>query len=127
MSYQPCSSYAPISCHGDVARRQRLAAQLDDTDAARQHHIAVLVDDARLQVLQQRAQRGEPAGVALGGGHGAAQRGQHAIGVSFPPTGRTLNIGEQKRHHPRRSSRRHGIASAHFICPSKPSDLAIAR
>ncbi len=36
-------------------------------------------------------------------------------------------IGEQKRHHPRRSSRRHGIASAHFICPSKPSDVAIAR
>ena len=26
---------------------------------------------------------------------------------------RTLNIGEQKRHHPRRGSRRHGIASAH--------------
>jgi hypothetical protein len=23
--------------------------------------------------------------------------------------------------------RRHGIASAHFICPSKPSDVAIAR
>ena len=24
----------------------------------------------------------------------------HALGVRFPPTGRPLNIGEQKRHHP---------------------------
>jgi hypothetical protein len=51
----------------------------------------------------------------------------HRRRVSFPPTGRPLNIGEQKRHHPRRNSRRHGIASAHFICPSKPRDFAIAR
>jgi hypothetical protein len=29
----------------------------------------------------------------------------HGIRVGFPPTGRPLNIGEQKRHHPRRSSR----------------------
>ena len=34
------------------------------------------------------------------------QRRTHAIGVGLPPTGRTLDIGEQKRHHPRRSSRR---------------------
>jgi hypothetical protein len=36
-------------------------------------------------------------------------RGQcrpHRSRVRFPPTGRPLNIGEQKRHHPRRSSRR---------------------
>ena len=39
--------------------------------------------------------------------------------------GRPLYVGEQKRHHPRRSSRRHGIASAHFMCPSKPSDVAM--
>ena len=26
-----------------------------------------------------------------------------------------------------RVDRRHGIASAHFTCPSKPSDVAIAR
>ena len=39
----------------------------------------------------------------------------------------TVHIGEQKRHHPRRSSRCHGIASAHAICPSKPSDLAMSR
>jgi cell wall-associated NlpC family hydrolase len=25
------------------------------------------------------------------------------------------------------NDRRHGIASAHFICPSKPSDVAMAR
>jgi hypothetical protein len=37
------------------------------------------------------------------------------------------NIGEQKRHHPRRSSRCHGIASAQSICPSKPSVLAMSR
>jgi hypothetical protein len=24
----------------------------------------------------------------------------HRVGVSLPPTGRTLNIGEQKSHHP---------------------------
>jgi hypothetical protein len=34
------------------------------------------------------------------------QRHPHRIRVGLPPTGRTLNIGEQKRHHPRRSSRR---------------------
>ena len=51
----------------------------------------------------------------------------HRSRVSFPPTGRPLDIGEQKRHHPRRSSRRHGIALAHFMCPSKPRDVAIAR
>ena len=45
------------------------------------------------------------------------QRHPHRIRVGLPPTGRTLDIGEQKRHHPRRSSRRHGIASAHFMCP----------
>ena len=33
------------------------------------------------------------------------QRRPHRIGVGFPPTGRTLDIGEQKRHHPRRGSR----------------------
>jgi hypothetical protein len=30
----------------------------------------------------------------------------HRVRVGLPPTGRTLHIGEQKRHHPRRSSRR---------------------
>ena len=29
----------------------------------------------------------------------------HRLGIGLPPTGRTLNIDEQKRHHPRRSSR----------------------
>ena len=61
-------------------------------------------------------------GVVMGG-----QCHPHAIRIGLPPTGRPLNIGEQKRHHPRRSSRSHGIASAHSICPSKPSDVAIAR
>ena len=35
----------------------------------------------------------------------AASATRIAIGVGLPPTGRTLDIGEQKRHHPRRSSR----------------------
>lgn len=45
------------------------------------------------------------------------ERRSHPIGVCLPPTGRTLNIGDQERHHPRRGSARHGIASAHFMCP----------
>ena len=56
------------TAHGDVAGRQRLTAQLDDADAAGRQHVAVLVDDAGLQALQQRSQRGQPAGVALGAG-----------------------------------------------------------
>ena len=34
------------------------------------------------------------------------ERRPHRLRVGLPPTGRTLDIGEQKRHHPRRSSRR---------------------
>ena len=34
------------------------------------------------------------------------QRRPHRFRVGLPPTGRTLHIGEQERHHPRRSSRR---------------------
>jgi hypothetical protein len=55
------------------------------------------------------------------------QRRPHPLRVGLPPTSRTLHIGEQKRHHPRRGRCRHGIASAHAICPSKPSDLAMSR
>jgi IS5 family transposase len=47
--------------------------------------------------------------------------------IAEAATGRTLNVGEEKRHHARRSSPRHGIASAHSICPSKPSSMAMAR
>ena len=35
------------------------------------------------------------------------QRRRPCVGVRLPPTGRPLDIGGQKRHHPRRSSR-HG-------------------
>ncbi len=34
------------------------------------------------------------------------QRHPHPLRVGLPPTGRTLHIGEQKRHHPQRSSGR---------------------
>jgi hypothetical protein len=30
--------------------------------------------------------------------------GPHAVGVSFPPTGRTLDVGEQERHRKARMS-----------------------
>ena len=36
----------------------------------------------------------------------ASRARAHLIRVVLPPTGRILDIGEQKRHHPRRSSRR---------------------
>ena len=36
----------------------------------------------------------------------AASAARIAIGVGLPPTGRTLDIGEQKRHHPRRRGAR---------------------
>jgi hypothetical protein len=53
------------------------------------------------------------------------ERCPHAVGVGFPPTGRTLNVGEQKRHHPRRSSRRisgHPRRVSHRTRPT--SDIA---
>jgi hypothetical protein len=34
------------------------------------------------------------------------ERRPHRLRIGLPPTGRTLHIGEQKRHHPRRSSGR---------------------
>jgi hypothetical protein len=34
------------------------------------------------------------------------QRRPHPLPIGLPPTGRTLHIGEHKRHHTRRSSRR---------------------
>jgi hypothetical protein len=66
------------------------------------------------------------------------QRRPHPIGVVLPPTGRTLDIGEQKRHHPRRRHRRisghprrmphrtrshledHQNAGARHSCPTGP-------
>ena len=51
----------------------------------------------------------------------------HQIRVLLPPTGRPLDIGDLERHHPRRRTCRHGIASAHAMCPSKPSVFAMSR
>ena len=87
------------TAHGDVAGRQRLAAQLDDADAARRHDVAVLVDDSSLEAFEQRTQRGQPAGVALGGGHRAAQRGQQ-VGVDLVDDQTGPALGE--RHGERR-------------------------
>ena len=49
------------------------------------------------------------------------QRHPHRIRVGLPPTGRTLDIGEQERHHPRRSS---GRSSGH---PSRISQQTRSR
>ena len=60
------------------------------------------------------------------------QRHPHHLRVGLPPTGGTLNVGKQERHDPRGHSLLpgnavHSIASAHAICPSKPSVLAMSR
>ena len=45
------------------------------------------------------------------------QRRPHPIGVGLPPTGRPLDIGEQKRHHPRRG---HRLKTPRSGCHTKP-------
>ena len=65
-------------------------------DAAGRHHIALLVDDAGLEALQQRAERGQPAGVALGRRDGPAQRGQQ-IGVDLVDHQARTALGERHR------------------------------
>ena len=100
----------PLRGHCSIHRRsRRRECGADTVTGVLEHEAAVRLDGG----AQHLVMRGEGF--------------SHAIGVGLPPTGGTLNIGEQKRHHPRWGSRRHDIASAHAICPSKPSDLAIAR
>ena len=100
----------PLGGHGGINRALRRGE-------GRAHPVSGVLEQEAPMRLNRPAQH-----LIVGG-----QRRSHLIGVRFPPTGRSLNIGEQKGHHTRRSSRRHGIASAHFICPAKPSDVAIAR
>ena len=82
--------------HRDVTRSQRLATQFDDADPAGRQRGAVVVDDARLEVLQQRTQSGQPAGVALGRRDGPAQRGQQ-VGVDFVDHQSGAALGERHR------------------------------
>ena len=77
-----------------LAQHPRLATRRAETAAAAHTVPGVLEPPAPVR-LNRRAQH-----LVMGG-----QRHPHAIGVGLPPTGRTLDIGEQKRHHPRRSSR----------------------
>ena len=57
--------------------------------------------------------RGKPEDIVVCG-----QRHPHPLGVGLPPTGRTLHIGEQKRHQPRRSG---GRRSGHPCRISQPT------
>jgi hypothetical protein len=51
-------------------------------------------------------------GSCVGGGvTPTTQSCPHPIGAGLPPTGRTLKVGEQKRHHPRSPARPHARAS----------------
>ena len=83
----------------------------------RAHAIAGVLEHETAVCLDRRAQH-----LIMGG-----QRQPHRLRVGLPPTSRTFHIGEQKGHHPRRGSHRHDIASAHFMCPSKPSVFAMSR
>lgn len=51
----------------------------------------------------------------------------YRLSIGLPPTGRTLDIGEQECHHPGGGLGGHGISSAHCMWPSKPKSLAIFR
>ena len=57
---------------------------------------AVLVDDAGLEILQQRTERCQPPGVALAGRDGAAQRGQQ-VGVDLVDDQAGVALGERHR------------------------------
>ena len=70
------------AAHREVTGGQRLAAQFDDSDAAGRHHLTGVVDDTGLEVLQQRAERRQAPGVALGRRHGAANAASRSASTS---------------------------------------------
>ena len=79
----------PLRGHRGVNRTPRRGER-------RTHPVAGVLEQPAAVRLDHRTQH-----LVMGG-----QRHPHPLGIRFPPTGRTLHIGEQKRHHPRRSSRR---------------------
>jgi hypothetical protein len=100
----------PLGRHGSIDRcPRRRECRTNPVTGVLEHEAAVRLDRRAQHFVMH--QKGRP----------------HCVRICFPPTGRTLHIGEQKRHQPRRADglRRHGIASAQAICPSKPSDLAM--
>ena len=82
--------------HGDVAGRQGFSAQFDHADTAGRQRVALLIDDARLDILQQRPQGSQPAGIALCCRNGAAQCGQQ-IGVDLVDDQSCAALGERHR------------------------------
>ena len=84
------------AAHGQVAGGEGLPAQLDHPDTTGRQNIAVLVDDAGLEVLKQRAEGGQPAHVALARGHRAAQRGEQ-VGVDLVDHQTGAAFGERHR------------------------------
>ena len=70
----------------------------------------------------------DPTAVAGAASDRSRLLGGPAGGENLAPGSQTrLDIGEQKRHYTRKRSRRHGIASAQAICPSRSSVLAVSR
>ena len=84
--------------HGHVAGRHALAAQLDHPDTAGRHDLTVVVDDAGLEVGEQRSELGKALGVSLGRRHSTAQRGQQ-VGIDLVH-GQTL-AARRERHRQR--------------------------
>ena len=78
----------PLRSHRGIDRRPRRGER-------GAHPVAGVLEQEAPVRLNRPAQH-----LVMGG-----QRRPHRIRVGLPPTGRTLDIGEQKRHHPRRSSR----------------------
>ena len=88
----------PLRVHRRIHRRLRGVERSAHTITGVLEHKALVRLDRRTQNL------------VMGG-----QCCPHCVGIRLPPAGRTLHVGKQKGHHPRRSSRRHRIASAHAI------------
>ena len=83
--------------HRHIAQRHRFATHLDDADTPRGQDVAVLVNDARLQPLQQTAKRGQPPGVALGRRDSAVQYGKQ-VGVDLIDHEAGAAFGKRHRH-----------------------------
>ena len=83
--------------HRFVAQRHWFAAHLDDADAPGGQDVAVFVDDARLQPLQQTAERGQSPGFALGRRDSPVQYGEQ-VGVDLIDHQACAALGERHRH-----------------------------
>ena len=96
----------PLRGHRRIDRRRRRGERGT-------HAVAGVLEQPAAVRLDRLAQH-----LVVGG-----ERRPHRFRVGLPPTGRTLHIGEQKRHHPRRSSRRR---SGHPCRISQPTRSYLA-